>query len=94
MSGFTNKKLLFGFYRRSNINVPGQWVFRIGQINQNVNIEEPDLHAADIQEGPTTCAKAVTYCHSQAVCKEFEAGVCCKCKDQYYGNGRHCIKKG
>lgn len=86
--------LLCGPYRRSNINVPGQWLFRIGQIDQNVNIEEPDLHAADIQEGPTTCAKAATYCHSQAVCKEFEAGVCCKCKEYYYGNGRHCIKKG
>lgn len=30
--------------RWSNMNVPGQWIFRIGQLDEEHEIEEPDLN--------------------------------------------------
>lgn len=43
---------------------------------------------------PLNCAEAITFCHVQSKCTEYEEGVCCQCKESYYGNGKYCIKKG
>lgn len=101
------------------MNVPGQWIFRIGLIDLDVNIEEPDLNndgtyiqtyidwtllcfllytlyaivLAGLLTGPPSCARAATYCHSQATCKDYDGGVCCECDQYHYGNGRYCIKR-
>lgn len=56
----------------------------------------PDLVEDDIiSKGPPhTCEEAKTYCHDQASCKSYPVGFCCECKQQYYGNGIFCVKKG
>lgn len=43
---------------------------------------------------PISCAEATTFCHVYSKCLEYEEGVCCQCKQNYYGNGKYCVKKG
>lgn len=43
---------------------------------------------------PLSCAEATTFCHVHSKCTEYEEGICCKCNDHYYGNGKNCVKKG
>lgn len=81
--------------RRSNMNLPGQWLFRVGDIGTEAGVELPRAHNSKSVGNfePTTCATAETYCHMQAKCIDYETGFCCHCKKGHYGNGKTCIRK-
>ncbi|XP_064121496.1 nidogen-like isoform X3 [Macrobrachium nipponense] len=75
----------------SNTGVPGLWVYRIGQIALDENVQEPDLVSEDKAE--ESCASSGSVCHSNAICKDYDRGFCCSCQDGYFGNGINCLKK-
>lgn len=78
----------------SNTDTPGLWMFRVGNIKTEQNIEPPQFsssHAAEITD--KRCLTAYTFCHSQATCNDFPDGFCCACKNNYYGNGYNCLAK-
>lgn len=78
----------------SNVNNPGEWVYRIGPLGQTHNITEPDMFQFSyIQREPTSCASGGNFkCHSMATCKDTNTGFCCVCRENYYGDGLICIK--
>ncbi|XP_043266975.1 nidogen isoform X2 [Venturia canescens] len=74
----------------SNVNRPGQWVFKIGPIPDGENIKVPDnIEDSSMQNG-ATCSTGATSCHSKANCIDYEVGYCCECKTGYFGNGKSC----
>ncbi|KAJ8721700.1 hypothetical protein PYW07_002475 [Mythimna separata] len=80
----------------SNVQEPGRYVFRIGDIPLEGNIAVPDQYnqsEVEIEEETKTCAQSgPSVCHIQARCVDYQAGICCQCADGYYGNGKSCIK--
>ncbi|XP_055600604.1 nidogen-like [Uranotaenia lowii] len=77
----------------SNAGVAGTWLFRVGPLDQEGNVEEPDLLNNGSPREPRTCAEGGHFkCHSAAVCKDSRNGYCCTCKAGYYGNGFSCVK--
>ena len=44
--------------------------------------------------GVETCTEGAKQCHLNAQCVDYSTGFCCKCLDNYYGNGRSCLEKG
>lgn len=80
----------------SNINRPGQWVFKVGPILEGGNIKPPknndmgnDLFS-DEKKNDETCTTGATTCHSKAICVNYDNGYCCQCKQGYFGNGKSC----
>nr|XP_022918931.1 nidogen-2-like [Onthophagus taurus] len=78
--------------RLSNRGLPGQWMFKIGEVDQTKDIEVPDLYD-EVDVAPKRCAESSSLCHSQGKCVDYDDGFCCECKSQYYGNGKHCVKR-
>ncbi|XP_063703047.1 nidogen [Culicoides brevitarsis] len=78
----------------SNVNNPGEWIFRTGPLGQTDNITEPDLFKFSYEKRePTSCATGGNFkCHSMATCKDTNTGFCCVCRENYYGDGLICIK--
>lgn len=78
----------------SNVNNPGEWLYRIGPLGPNDNIMEPDafkIISADRE--PSSCGTGGSFkCHSKAMCKDTASGFCCMCKEGFYGDGLICIK--
>lgn len=85
-----------GIFRLSNMDVPGQWIFKVGPLDVDENVLEPDINNKGISEfaQPKSCEKGYLQCHTNAKCQNYPDGFCCQCKQQYYGNGRFCIKRG
>lgn len=83
-------------FRWSNIHEPGKYVFRVGNISYEGNIAVPDQYdqnEVEVEEESKTCAQSgPSVCHIQARCVDYQAGICCKCIDGFYGNGKSCIK--
>lgn len=75
----------------SNTGVPGLWVYRIGMIALDENVQEPDLVSEDKTE--ESCASSGSICHSNSVCEDYDPGFCCSCQSGYFGNGINCLKK-
>ncbi|KAK7069005.1 Calcium ion binding [Halocaridina rubra] len=82
----------------SNIGVPGVWMYRIGQIAVDENVESTDL-APEVREAlgageySQTCAAGGSICHSHSKCDDYDPGFCCTCEKSYFGNGINCLKK-
>lgn len=79
----------------SNVGVPGAWLFRVGHIQFEDSIEEPDQVRSAESEAvvPKTCANGGHLkCHVSATCTDTASGFCCKCRNGFYGNGFSCIK--
>ncbi|XP_058453091.1 nidogen [Malaya genurostris] len=77
----------------SNVGEPGIWLFRVGPLDQDSNVEEPNLIDQDAAYEPRTCAEGGHFkCHSAASCRDTRGGFCCTCKSGYYGNGFSCVK--
>ncbi|KAK5643749.1 hypothetical protein RI129_007594 [Pyrocoelia pectoralis] len=80
--------------RSSNTNVPGQWIYRIGRLDNDANIEEPDTYNSVIENSaPKSCEKGASQCHGFGKCVDYSEGYCCSCRELYYGNGKFCVKK-
>ncbi|KAK7791449.1 hypothetical protein R5R35_010931 [Gryllus longicercus] len=77
--------------RSSNIGIRGVWMFHIGQVQANGNVNTPDLIKSDPIESVTCAARGSTTCHSKAQCFDFETGFCCECKSGFFGNGINCL---
>lgn len=79
----------------SNVGIPGAWLFRVGHIQFEDSIEEPDQvrsYESDASQ-PKSCANGGRRkCHISAECIDTTSGFCCKCKHGFYGNGFSCIK--
>lgn len=76
----------------TNVDQPGVWLYRVGQLGYDDNVGEPDLYRPLDQE-PSSCASGGQYrCHSNAVCQDTVSGFCCSCKNGYYGDGQTCIR--
>lgn len=43
MGGLNYHYFVPKLFRWSNMNLPGQWIFRVGQLEANANIEQPDV---------------------------------------------------
>lgn len=79
----------------SNHGVPGSWLFRVGPLNFEDTIEEPDYISPNEQTSDVqpSCATSGKYrCHSAAKCTDTVRGFCCTCNIGYYGNGQSCLK--
>lgn len=81
----------------SNCGNPGVWMYRIGQLNLNENVQKPDVGVDDFISQETdaaeSCAVGGSLCHSNAICTDYTPGFCCSCEDKYLGNGINCIPK-
>uniref|UniRef100_A0A182NFC0 Nidogen n=1 Tax=Anopheles dirus TaxID=7168 RepID=A0A182NFC0_9DIPT len=77
----------------SNINQPGLWLYRVGPLSADANVEQPDTQLDQEPTEPRSCADGGRYkCHSAASCVNSNWGFCCQCKPGYYGNGFSCVK--
>ncbi|XP_035915634.1 nidogen [Anopheles stephensi] len=75
----------------SNINQPGLWLYRVGPLAPEGNVEQPDQQREPSE--PRSCTDGGRYkCHSAASCVNSNWGFCCQCKPGYYGNGFSCVK--
>ncbi|XP_017793749.1 PREDICTED: nidogen-2 [Habropoda laboriosa] len=75
----------------SNVNRPGHWVFQIGPISDEENIQVPDtIEDSSATNQVANCRTGATSCHSRATCVDYEVGFCCHCKQGYFGNGKSC----
>ncbi|XP_017775713.1 PREDICTED: nidogen-2 [Nicrophorus vespilloides] len=91
LPGSGNDRVRF-LEKRSNMKLPGQWLFQVGNLGIDENVVQPNIHITSNQQ-PQTCANATTQCNIQAKCTDYTAGFCCSCKNNFYGNGLNCIKK-
>ncbi|MPC34543.1 Nidogen-1 [Portunus trituberculatus] len=81
----------------SNCGNPGVWMYRVGQLSLSENAQEPDIGVDGVvveEDTMQSCAVGGSLCHSDAVCVDYTPGFCCKCGDNYLGNGINCIPKG
>lgn len=78
----------------SNHGRPGSWIYRVGPIPYEENIEEPDTtRFPETNVEPRSCAEGGRLkCHISATCQDTRYGYSCRCKSSYYGNGQTCIK--
>ncbi|XP_031633983.1 nidogen [Contarinia nasturtii] len=91
-SGTDNAKYLSEL---SNHGRPGSWIFRVGHIGFEKNIEQPDQSRFFQQEAqhPRSCASGGKLkCHISAICRDTRLSFDCQCKHGFYGNGFNCIK--
>ncbi|XP_071534542.1 nidogen [Panulirus ornatus] len=83
--------------RWSNCDNPGVWMFHVGQLTLDQNVQSPDLGTHDTTgqsaEVAQSCAIGGSICHSNAFCTDYTPGFCCSCKDDYFGNGINCVLK-
>ena len=73
------------------MNIPGKWIFRVGQTAPTGNVIQPDK-ADEEQYLQESCSSYGAVCHSSARCVDYEEGFCCECEEGFYGNGINCIK--
>ncbi|XP_055547444.1 nidogen [Wyeomyia smithii] len=77
----------------SNAGEPGTWLYKVGPLDQDQNVQEPNLLVDGSSHEPRTCAEGGHFkCHSAATCTDTRTGYCCSCKNGYYGNGFSCVK--
>ncbi|ETN61938.1 nidogen [Anopheles darlingi] len=77
----------------SNVNEPGVWLFRVGPLSPEENVELPDVAVHQQSSEPRSCADGGRFkCHSAATCVDNNWGYCCKCRSGFYGNGFSCVK--
>lgn len=82
----------------SNYGQSGRWLYRVGKLAENENVEEPDVNSHHDEEDrhvASSCSDGGRLqCHSSAICEDTNdrRGFCCKCRDEFYGNGFSCIK--
>lgn len=79
----------------SNNGNPGSWIFRVGHLSFESNIEQPDQSRFFQQEiqYPRSCSSGGNLkCHISAVCRDTRLSFACECKPGFYGNGYSCIK--
>ncbi|GFO27398.1 nidogen-1, partial [Plakobranchus ocellatus] len=85
------------FMTGSNVDVPGVWIFQIGNL-MNENIRTADLNTGAVtlfeMETQNNCYNADSVCHQMAECVDFRDSFCCKCVPPFYGNGIYCVKPG
>lgn len=77
----------------SNNGEAGTWLFKVGPLEIDGNVKEPNLVDEEALREPRTCAEGGHFkCHSAASCTDTRSGFCCTCKNGYYGNGFNCVK--
>lgn len=86
----------FNLKETSNAGVNGRWLYRVGKLQESEDVKEPDnVNNREETHKPTSCADGGRLqCHVSAICEDQpdRNSFCCKCKDDYYGNGYNCIK--
>ena len=78
----------------SNSNEAGVWLFKIGPLDENEAVGEPEVHVENLLDpyAAPSCEKGGHMtCHSSATCENVNDGFCCKCIDGWYGDGRSCL---
>ncbi|XKL63994.1 hypothetical protein PGB90_006358 [Kerria lacca] len=85
--------------RLSNTNEEGLWIFRVGDIGLEANVESPNVRQIPLEQvhyltRESSCASGFSSCHSQATCIDTTKKFCCVCRKGYYGNGFNCLKEG
>lgn len=92
------------------MNLPGQFIFKISgsEIVQPDPFQyskryTDSYHVTKIvkhnflgseQLFQPTCAEVPTACHSDGTCVDYKDGFCCRCNDNFLGNGKFCIASG
>uniref|UniRef100_A0A1A9V771 Nidogen n=1 Tax=Glossina austeni TaxID=7395 RepID=A0A1A9V771_GLOAU len=79
----------------SNIGIPGVWVYRVGPLNYDSNVEGPrnNNFVTEISSSLETCqGVGQRTCSQNAQCIDKASGFCCICRSGFYGNGQVCIK--
>ncbi|XP_076380704.1 nidogen isoform X1 [Megalopta genalis] len=75
----------------SNVNRPGQWLFRVGPALNDDEVKLPDnIEDISATNQVASCRTGATTCHSKASCMDYEVGFCCHCKQGFFGNGKSC----
>lgn len=87
-SGTDNVKYLSDL---SNYHNPGNWMFRVGPLGYEDNVEEPQIDSEE-EIVENSCKNNGKYkCHSSSDCLDTRSGFCCSCKPGFYGNGYNCV---
>ncbi|CAG5121406.1 unnamed protein product [Candidula unifasciata] len=87
------------FVNGSNVNIPGVWMFQIGNTGRG-NIRPADYSIAEVTvfdvdaAGKDSCFQTSNICHANAQCIDHRGGVCCVCVPPHFGNGFHCLEPG
>ncbi len=77
----------------SNVHRPGIWIFHVGNTGPGGNLIDPDIDGDKslARTEPQQCSNAQYPCPPTATCNDYQAGFCCVCSSQYFGNGRNCL---
>ncbi|BFZ12302.1 hypothetical protein BsWGS_15341 [Bradybaena similaris] len=86
------------FVNGSNVNIPGVWMFQIGNTGRG-SIRPADLGIAevtvfDVNGAKDNCNQTSNICHANAKCVDHRGSVCCKCIWPNFGNGYNCLAPG
>lgn len=91
------------------MNLPGQFIFKIsGSEIVQPDPYEYSKHCWQLlcekyvkfdvlgseQLFQPTCAEVPMACHSDGTCVDYKDGFCCRCNDNFLGNGKFCIASG
>ncbi|XP_076463392.1 nidogen-1-like [Babylonia areolata] len=86
------------FVNESNVNIPGVWMFQIGNTGPDGDVKAADLNTGKVTIYEVgvgqTCLEGARQCHTNARCLDYDQGFCCQCLPPYYGNGKHCLEPG
>nr|XP_045605047.1 nidogen-like isoform X1 [Procambarus clarkii]XP_045605056.1 nidogen-like isoform X1 [Procambarus clarkii] len=80
----------------SNCDNPGVWMYRVGQLSLEQNVQSPDTGTSESKGHKSetqSCAVGGSMCHSNSICTDYASGFCCSCKEEYFGNGINCVAK-
>ncbi|KAL8607394.1 hypothetical protein ACOMHN_024419 [Nucella lapillus] len=84
------------FVNESNVNIPGVWMFQIGNTGPNGDVKPADLNTGKVTIYEVgvgqTCLEGARMCHMNARCLDYDQGFCCQCLPPFYGNGKHCLE--
>ncbi|KAK3773540.1 hypothetical protein RRG08_022252 [Elysia crispata] len=85
------------FVNGSNINLPGAWIFQIGDVGSR-NVRSADFQTGDVTvfdvetgEDNSYCLQGSNTCHKLATCIDYRSSYCCRCTEPFTGNGIYCI---
>ncbi|CAH1396121.1 unnamed protein product [Nezara viridula] len=86
---------LYNLPRWTNALSPGEYMFRVGNIEDTGQPEVPQTtieNEVPDESEPQSCTDGAILCHKYSDCfDEPEGGFCCRCQKGYFGDGRNCL---